>query len=917
MPDLMYEANMLGTWTDITADVRTAAATDITRGLASWAPTADPSKAVFRLNNRHGRYSRHNPLSPYYRQLSRYTKLRVSVPSPVSLLEIYDTTGTVTTPHSDAVEMSGDLDVRVEIDAFLQDSASNQAIFGKWDDSDPAEQQWMLRIFTEFAVFQFRDAAGVERFAFCYLSAFGGKILRATYDVDNGTGNYAVRWYQADDWDNPSWLEISVELVGSGVVGLQATTSSPLRIGITDVSSTPDRLPWIGYGYRFQLRRGIKGLIVADADFGPVPGGATSFADTRGNTWTVSGGARVVDRSYRFHGEVNEWPSTSDVSDTDSYVTVTAQSRMRRDAIGDPLKSILSRRVPGYRPRAYWPCEDGENSSRIYSPVGGVSPMSVANMAFAQDSSMPASDPLPTVATQSGAVVSRMSGPVRSGGSTTGWSVYFLYRLNSQPSSYASYMCVQGTGTVKDWRLQLSNAGSRILGLNADGTAVVSHLIGTGSDLFNQWILVRFYAQQSGGNVNWGISWTDIGGTAGSFDDSYAGTLGRVSSVGSPPDGWNQLVDGLALGHISVWDAVSTGAYAAASTGDPLIGYAGEYLTDRLHRLAFENQIPITYRAKRQSGERVGAQPKASFLDIVQDAAKADGGILLDQRNRASYLYLAPSWLTNRAPAIVLDYNQPGHVVGEFRPLEDGQYVENDATVSRSGGSSGRYEKTVGSLNVGDPESDEDGIGRVAKQTTLNLFADEKTESLAAWRVHLGTWDQPRFPRLTVDARAILATVPGIASIDVGDVIKVTGIPERYSYGDVYLLVLGYSERLTQFEWQITFNCVPYGSWDTAISGVSRVQASEHSTLAAAATSTATTLSVRSEAALWATSAAFPGDFPFDVLVDGERMTVTAVSGTSSPQTFTVVRSINGVVKAQPEDARVTVFAPSHVALSE
>lgn len=918
MPDILYEANMLGTWTDITADVRTAEPTNVTRGLSSWASSADPSKVTFRLNNRHGHYSRHNPLSPYYRQLSRYTKIRVSVPSPTSLLEIYDTTGTVTTPHSDAVEMAGDFEVRFEIDGFLQDSVHNQALVGKWDDNDASEQQWMVRIYQEFLVFIFRDATGAEQSAFLYLSTIGGKILRITYDMDNGSGAYEVNFYQADSWETPTWLRITAPRVGPGVVGLQATTSAPLRVGVIDTAPTVvDRLPWIGYAYRFQLRRGIKGPVVADCDFGPAPSGATEFDDALGNTWTVSGGARVVGRSYRFHGEIAEWPATSDVSDADSYVSVSAQSRIRRDRIGDPLKSILSRRIPSYLPRAYWPCEDGENSSRAYSPIDGVSPMSTANMDFAQDSSMPASDALPAVATQNGAVTSRMVGPVPSGGSTTGWSVYFLYRMNSQPSSYASYMCIQGTGTVRDWRLQFSADGSRIQGLDSEGVAVASHLIGTGADLFNQWILVRFHAQQNGGTVDWGISWTDIGGTAGTYSNSYTGTLGRVSSVGSPPNGWNALVDGLTLGHISVWDAIETGAYTSALIGDPLIGYAGELTTDRLHRMAYETQIPLVHRAIRTAGQQQGPQPKATFLEIIEEAAEADNGILLDKRDSASYLYLAPSWLTNRQPTVVLDYTQPGHIRGEFQPVEDTQYIENDSTVTRAGGSSGRYEKTAGSLNVNDPETDEDGIGRVAKQTTLNLYRDDETQSLAAWRVHQGTWDEPRFPRLTVDARAILPTVPGIAAIDVGDVIKVTNVPARHSYNDLYLLVLGYTEKLTQFEWEITFNCVPYGPWDTAVAGLSRVEPTEHSTLAAPATTTATSLSVSSAAALWATSAAFPDDFPFDVLVDGERMTVTAISGTTSPQTFTVVRSVNGVVKAQPAGARVSLFTPSHVALSE
>src|SRR5690606_31238296 len=41
----------------------------------------------------------------------------------------------------------------------------------------------------------------------------------------------------------------------------------------------------------------------------------------------------------------------------------------------------------------------------------------------------------------------------------------------------------------------------------------------------------------------------------------------------------------------------------------------------------------------------------------------------------------------------------------------------------------------------------------------------------------------------------------------------------------------------------------------------------------------------------------FGADFPFDVMIAGERCRVLEVSGESSPQTFTVVRAVNGVVK--------------------
>jgi hypothetical protein len=56
-------------------------------------------------------------------------------------------------------------------------------------------------------------------------------------------------------------------------------------------------------------------------------------------------------------------------------------------------------------------------------------------------------------------------------------------------------------------------------------------------------------------------------------------------------------------------------------------------------------------------------------------------------------------------------------------------------------------------------------------------------------------------------------------------------------------------------------------------------------------------------------------DFPMDIEVGGERMTVTAISGSSSPQTFTVARGVNGVVKSHSSAAAVELWRPGVWAL--
>ena len=73
-----------------------------------------------------------------------------------------------------------------------------------------------------------------------------------------------------------------------------------------------------------------------------------------------------------------------------------------------------------------------------------------------------------------------------------------------------------------------------------------------------------------------------------------------------------------------------------------------------------------------------------------------------------------------------------------------------------------------------------------------------------------------------------------------------------------------------------------------------------------------TTLNVGSHGVVWTTEA---GDFPFDIEVSGERMTVTDIDGATTPQAFTVTRAVNGVSKAQVSGRAVGLWQPAIRAL--
>lgn len=83
----------------------------------------------------------------------------------------------------------------------------------------------------------------------------------------------------------------------------------------------------------------------------------------------------------------------------------------------------------------------------------------------------------------------------------------------------------------------------------------------------------------------------------------------------------------------------------------------------------------------------------------------------------------------------------------------------------------------------------------------------------------------------------------------------------------------------------------------------------ESSVLGGSLTSSATSVSVSTPVGpLWTTDA---NEFPFDIAIGGEQIAVVGISGTSSPQTFTLARSRNGVVKAHASGSTVELVRKS------
>ncbi|MCR3732182.1 hypothetical protein FHS35_009100 [Streptomyces umbrinus] len=806
--DIRTELLLSGVWTDISADVYVRDPKEIDQGRRDMGARTDPGKLTLTFNNRDGRYSPRNPMSPLYELIGRNTPVRVSVPGTVHYLELSGHTDTyVSTPDAAALDITGDLDLRVELETNWY-GPTNQMLLGKWDVTTN-QRSYMLRLQNGILYLHYTTdgtAAG-GFFHGRYLPALPKRAaLRATLDINNGTGGRTARFYWAESIDADEWTQIRTDSTLTGIVALHSGTA-PLSIAPTDLTQATPRVPVEGKVYAAQVRNGIGGTVVAAPDFEAEPVGAAAFTDAVGRLWSYSGTAAVSDRAHRYIGEISTWPKKWQPDGSDIWTPVEASGVLRRyDQGAKALNSTLRRRIPSGNPSAYWPMEEDSLASRAYSPVPGVSPAAMTGVEWAAVDTLPSSKALP----QLGAAAT-LSAIVPSTANDGEWQVEFVYNADDKtppdPGPHAELISISTTGTIRRWWVGMRAGAVRLFGYNASGTAVVNVLMGVGGDVFHGWVRLRLWCRdEGGGQMAYRVDFQDVGGDAGGTGATITAAAGRVTAITA---NWGPLTEGWAFGHLSVLPTASNTLYTGSDRA-----YSGENAWQRLLRLASEEGIPMGRVAGPLELERVGPQRPDTLLELLHSAAEADGGILIEDHDRLGLVYRDRSSMYTQEPALTLVYGQPGLGV-DLEPLDDDTSSRNDITVKRSGGSEGRAVLEEGKLSVQAPPA---GIGVYDEAPELSLDDDTQTEPVACWRLHLGTYDGDRYPAVTVMLHKPGAQhlIPAVLGLRLGDVIRLKNLPPWVSFDDVDLIVQGYHETLDLQRWEVTFNCSSGGPWNTA-----------------------------------------------------------------------------------------------------
>jgi hypothetical protein len=913
VPDFGAQIQIDGVWTDVS--VLTSDPARVTGGRAKNAVVADPARCGLTLRNDDGYLSSRNPRSPYLGFLGRSTPARAWVPDDTHLW-ISVSGDIASTPDTAALDTIGDMDVRIDVEPLTWETDSILSLCGKYLTTGD-QRSWALWMRAYAPTFRWSpdgtlsSAITVEATDNITPAGSGRCAIRVTLDVNNGAGGWTVTFYTSDTI-NGTWTQLGDPVTGAGVTSVYASTAE-MRIGFVSITAADGT----GRYHAMQVRDGIGGTVVANPDFTAQTAGATSFADSAGRTWTLSAGAELRDFDIRMSGEVADWPVRWVTSGRKKTAKIEIGGWLRRlQQPSEPLRSPLYREATSAANLplmvGYWPCEDGSDARSIASALAGGTAMTITGEPdLASSERIPGSAPL--LGFQYGVALTGL--PI----AHTGTGVIAMRMVVDAPATgwltdavLAEVWAVGGSATR--WLLEVGGAGQlRVRGMNAAGAEIANTLY-INFDILGRRQMIGWQLTQTGADIYWQIFTRRISddlavsevGLDGTFTTR---TVGRSSQIRISPLG---ELDGGAIGHIML----GTSASLAATIDTAIVGNDGETAGRRLLRLGEELGIPVRIIGDPDNTDRMGPQQPGKALELFTSCAAVDRGLLGEARDAMMLEYRTRMSLYNQVPRAVLQYGAEGESP-HLEPDEPTEDVVNDYTAERRSGSSYQATVTTGLLSIQEHPA---GVGRRPDGATLDFETDDQLHDAAWWEVHLGTWDEYRHPVVRIKlSKLVDAGKPelarAIAAAKPGDRIVITGPPDWLPPEPIDLQVQGWAEDLPPRSRSMQFNTVPHGPWVVGVAGVDLAD-SDGTTLVSGLSvvtpGTSQAVSVVVVGTPWSLSSVVP--MVMWILhpsgAKAERVTVTAVSGATSPQTFTVERGLDGYTLAHDAGASLVLYQP-------
>lgn len=920
--DLVVEAQLGGAWVDVSGDVYQRDGLSVTRGIADESHTVRPTVGALTLDNRSGNYATRNPMGAYFGTFGRNTPVRISIRRGADNFNrtVANSWGTGSDGTAWDTELGLGAPVLVTDWAVTGTTATH---------SVPVTAGYRLDAQTS-RLYGDVDVQATFSMSLASITGTGGvEPCNLIVRYDSATANY---WFARVAIAPGGAITVVMADRANGVMGTPGST------GLTYAANTKYRVRAQIEGRTLRakvwLASGVEPLAwhVIGTDSGTRPTAAYGQYSTRGGIGIRSGVASgntntlpivftyddLEVRQCRMYGEASNWPASQDVTGRDSYIKLEVGGISRRlGASGTyPLRSALYRSTVSVAPLPvhYWPCEDGTTATGASNIMVPGAPLNVAvgTTTWATYTGFDCSAALPTFnktdiwqAWTSGYALTgttqiRMLAHIPKNGMADQTSIFNLY-------------C---TGTFGRFTLNYGTGGTlRLVGFSSTGATILdSGNITFNVDDHNVRLDVQLIENGSGG-VDWKIASLAVGAPVGGYTTGTvaSNTVGTAYSIVVNPD---QSMQGVSVGHIML----HTTAVDLFAQSLQLAAYATETAPVRMARLAAEEGIELyaTAGPYDDSGLQMGPQKPLTLLALLQECVDMDMGYLFEARSFLGYIYRRRVDLYDQLAMATVSYSGSELSPAWSGPVTDDQGVRNDITLTRLNGGTFRKTITSGVNSTAAPSAG--GAGPYTASSTVNVQVDQQLPDVAGWQAAIGTQDRERYASVAIDrlnnhVQANAALLNGFFNLDTGLKVAVSNMSPLGLYDTAEQLVTGYTERMNRFEHNISFVCLPEEIYHIGVfdDGLSR-WSPDNSTVNTGFNSSATSLLIDSVAGfpLWTTTV---GDFPFDIMIGGERMTVTTITGASTPQTFTVTRAVNGVSKAHVANEKVTLFRPVYYGL--
>lgn len=607
-----------------------------------------------------------------------------------------------------------------------------------------------------------------------------------------------------------------------------------------------------------------------------------------------------VSDAYRFYGEVFAFEPRWNENRTNCYVDIVANGALLRLLANDkqPISYYRSwvNSLNSFSPqvRHYWPLEEGADAAGGQPDIGAfaatfVNPP-VGGKAWGEAKM---NDWIPN-----GVLIDNLNTLVFPCDQHVGSGAWEMSGFINHTANETVTLFEVDCDTHR-WFIYLSTVApeytaSRCMVVHNDVADISAFTVPPLKDGGPVWFCFRVWFNIELATLTARWTWAPVGQASNSISVDISSNTGgtyrpypreiKVSSVANTPDNTsNTSATGLKDFTVATTtNTASTGMsnYYVASKGAP-----GEWSFDRFVRMCDDQGINNNASGfgSVQMGRQYVDKLETHLSEIVESSAHS---AIVESRTANELLLLGTG--TYRGE---IDYSE---LVGSIEPTEDNRNTANIVRLNNSHAGQAILRKATGTMS-------EAAIGPFAAQLDTNTQSFSPAVALAGKRLALGTWEGPRFVELTVSAQSTPAAYGLYRSIDVGDFFGLTGFSPAGYHDLLIMKVTSLRESISQEDHRFTFTARPgeldYRLWTV---GTNRLDVHDVTVFS----DSGSTITVNVPTTALSTTAE-----PYDLMVSGERMTVTSAAAPSAgKQVLTVTRAVNGVSKTVPSGAEVHLY---------